>query len=71
MADATTMGAGYLAGLAVGEWSHLDDIAASWRPAGRVEPASADSDAAAARAQWQSAVERAGGWIPDLSALDF
>jgi len=71
VADATTMGAGYLAGLAVGEWSHLDDIAASWRPAGRVEPASPDSEAAAARAQWRSAVERAGGWIPDLSALDF
>ena len=64
--DATTMGAGYLAGLASGEWSSLDDIAASWRPSSRVEPAGTlDRD------QWQEAVRRAGGWIPDLSALDF
>ena len=65
-ADATTMGAGYLAGLAVGEWSHLDDIAASWRPERRVEPA-APSD----RDRWSTAVDRARRWIPDLSALDF
>ncbi|MEX0847625.1 MAG: FGGY family carbohydrate kinase [Ilumatobacteraceae bacterium] len=71
VADATTMGAGYLAGLAVGQWAHLDDIASSWNPAGRVEPVMADSAATAGRDQWRSALERAGGWIPDLSALDF
>jgi glycerol kinase len=64
--DATTMGAGYLAGLASGEWQHLDDVAASWRPAARIEPAGTTD-----RAQWRSAVDRARSWIPDLSALDF
>ena len=64
--DATTMGAGYLAGLATGMWAGLDDIAAAWRPGRRVEPTGLlDRD------QWHMAVDRARGWIPDLSALDF
>jgi glycerol kinase len=66
VADATTMGAGYLAGLAAGVWSSLDEVAAMWRPARRVEPA-----AALDRARWADAVSRASNWIPDLSALDF
>jgi glycerol kinase len=64
--EATTMGAAYLAGLAVGVWSSLDDIADAWSPGAVVEP-SAQLD----RAQWKEAVERSRGWIPDLSALDF
>ncbi len=28
-------------------------------------------DRAAVRERWASAVARAGGWLPDLSALDF
>ena len=54
VADATTMGAGYLAGLASGVWSSFDDIAALWRPAERVEPAGSLD-----RAQWADAVGRA------------
>jgi glycerol kinase len=69
VADATTMGAGYLAGLASGEWGSFDDIADCWRPAGRVEPAT--SPGGPTRERWRDAVERAKGWIPDLSALDF
>jgi len=64
--DATTLGAGYLAGVAVGTWESLDDVAASWRPARRVEP-SRDLD----RARWAEAVGRARAWFPELSALDF
>jgi glycerol kinase len=66
VADATTMGAGYLAGLATGVWSSFDDIAALWQPAGRVVPAGSLD-----RARWAEAIGRAGRWIPDLSALDF
>ena len=66
VADATTMGAGYLAGLAVGVWGSLDDIAAAWAPQDAVEP-SGQLD----RAQWAEAVSRARGWLADLSALDF
>jgi glycerol kinase len=66
IADATTMGAGFLAGLATGVWSSFDDIADSWRPAAIVEP-SGQLD----RTQWADAIERSRRWIPDLSALDF
>jgi glycerol kinase len=64
--EATTLGAGYLAGLAVGTWSGWDDIAAGWHPATVLEPAR-DLD----RARWREAVERAAGWEPDLSAISF
>lgn len=64
--EATTVGAAYLAGLAVGVWESFDDIAAAWKPRAVVEPtAKLDRD------QWARAVQRAREWIPDLSALDF
>ena len=64
--EATTLGAGFLAGLAVGTWAGTDDLAAAWRPRRVVEPGRALD-----RARWQEAVSRARGWIPSLSALDF
>jgi glycerol kinase len=64
--EATTLGAAFLAGLAVGTWSGFDDVAAAWRPSRIVEPARRlDRD------RWRAAVERSKGWLPDLSALDF
>jgi glycerol kinase len=66
VAEATTVGAGLLAGLATGMWSGLGDIAQAWRPTQTVEP-----DQPLDRARWAEAVERAAGWIPELSALDF
>jgi glycerol kinase len=70
-ADATTMGGGYLAGLAIGEWASLDDVASAWKPASRVEPSIDGQTRSIERERWAVAVERASGWIPDLSALDF
>ncbi|MCB0984202.1 MAG: glycerol kinase [Ilumatobacter sp.] len=64
--EATTIGAAYLAGMAVGVWQGWDDVAAAWQPREVVDP-TASTD----RAAWARAVERARGWIPDLSALDF
>jgi len=64
--EATTLGAAFLAGLAVGTWGDLDDIAKAWRPRQRIEP-----DKVLDRDRWREAVQRARGWIPDLSALDF
>ena len=64
--EATTLGAGFLAGLAVGTWSGWDDLAAAWRPRAVVEPSRAlDRD------RWRDAVQRASGWEPDLSAINF
>ncbi len=69
VADATTMGAGYLAGLAVGEWGSFAEIGECWRPSDRVEPRTAST--IPTRERWADAVSRAERWIPDLSALDF
>ena len=64
--EATTLGAAYLAGLAIGTWSGWSDIASNWNPRIIVEP-----QRALDRAQWARAVDRAAKWHPDLSALDF
>jgi glycerol kinase len=64
--EATTLGAGFLGGLAVGTWADEDELAATWRPRSVVEPAGeADRD------RWRAAVDRARGWYPELSALSF
>jgi len=64
--EATTLGAAFLAGLAVGTWSGFDDVGAAWRPSHVVEPSGTlDRD------RWRAAVERSRGWLPELSALDF
>ncbi len=64
--DATTLGAGLLAGVAIGTWSSIDDLAATWRPAAAVEPGTRLD-----RVKWAEALRRAGAWFPELSALDF
>ena len=64
--EATTLGAAFLAGMAVGTWSGFDDVAAAWSPRAAVEPAGP-----AQRERWAEARRRAAGWHGDLSALDF
>lgn len=65
--EATTLGAAFLAGVAAGVWSSLEQATSLVRPLRSVEPASSSTT----RAQWHEAVRRARGWIPELSALDF
>jgi glycerol kinase len=65
--EATTLGAGYLAGLATGLWADLDQIAEAWSPRITVEPSGRDPG----RDRWREATERAGRWYPDLSAITF
>jgi glycerol kinase len=64
--EATTVGAAFMAGLAVGHHGDLEDLAATWSPKARVEPRRTLD-----RARWQEAVGRARGWIPELSGIDF
>jgi glycerol kinase len=64
--EATTVGAAFLAGLAIGTWSGWDDIAATWSPARVVDPVrELDRD------RWREAIERSRRWHGDLSSLDF
>jgi glycerol kinase len=64
--EATTLGAGFLAGLATGTWKSEVDVAATWRPARIVDPA-----ATVDRERWHEACRRAQSWIPELSSLEF
>jgi glycerol kinase len=61
--ETTCLGAAYLAGLAVGYWNSLDEIAANWARERLFEP----SIPAARREElyhgWQKAVGRAAGWL--------
>jgi glycerol kinase len=64
--EATTLGAAFLAGLAVGVWKDEDDVGATWSPRTRVEHVrKLDRD------RWREASSRAREWVPELSALDF
>ncbi|MEA3019068.1 MAG: glycerol kinase [Actinomycetota bacterium] len=64
--EATTLGAAFLAGMAVGTWDGWDDVAAAWTPRATVDPLKP-----ADRERWREARRRAGGWYAELSALDF
>jgi glycerol kinase len=64
--EATTLGAAYLAALGAGLLTGVDEIADRWQPHDRVEPGERLD-----RQRWAVAIERAGRWHDDLSALDF
>ena len=54
--ETTALGAAYLAGLAVGIFRDLDEIAVRWRPERRFEPAAPAGWREEARARWSDAV---------------
>jgi glycerol kinase len=60
--ETTALGAAFLAGLAVGLFRDLDDLAAHWRAERVFEPAMDRGRATEMRARWTRAVERAKGW---------
>ncbi len=64
--EATTLGAAYLAGMALGVWADEDEVAAAWSPARVVEARRTST-----RARWLAARQRALGTVPELSGLDF
>ncbi|MGH9106000.1 MAG: FGGY family carbohydrate kinase [Acidimicrobiales bacterium] len=64
--EATSLGGGFLAGLAAGVWSTEDEVAALVKPRAVVGPAGVDR-----RERWKDAVSRSERWIPELSALKF
>jgi len=64
--EATTLGAAYAAGLAIGAWSSVDEISAGWKPSKLVEPVGTFD-----RQRWKDTLERARRWFPELSAISF
>ncbi|MHB1584429.1 MAG: FGGY family carbohydrate kinase [Acidimicrobiales bacterium] len=69
--EATTLGAGFLAGMAVGTWSGEDDVAAASTARATVEPRRPASERSGRRERWLAARQRAEGTIPELSGIRF
>jgi len=60
--ETTALGAAYLAGLAEGVWSSLDEVASQWQLDVEVAPSADAADADAAYDGWKRAVERSLQW---------
>jgi glycerol kinase len=69
--EATTLGAGLLAGLAVGVYASTDELADTFAPRRTVEPATTESERAAGRERWLAARKKAEATIPELSGISF
>lgn len=61
--ETTALGAAYLAGLAVGFWSSIEEIKAQWKEDKTFEPTISDDDRDEALKQWRRAVDRSKAWI--------
>jgi glycerol kinase len=62
VAETTALGAAYLAGLAVGYWRDLDDVARNWALDREFAPAPDASARDRGYARWKKAVTRALDW---------
>lgn len=60
--ETTALGAAYLAGLAVGYWSSLDDIAHHWQLDREFLPGVDDAERGQQQKRWKRAVDRAQAW---------
>jgi glycerol kinase len=61
-AEATVLGAAYLAGIAVGYWTDKDAIARQWQVGRVFEPKIDEVERRKVRKTWHKALERAEGW---------
>ncbi len=62
VAETTALGAAYLAGLATGYWSGLDEIRGAWKLDRRFEPRMSEDERESRYAGWNEAVSRVRGW---------
>jgi len=69
--EATTLGAGLLAGLAIGTYGSTDDIAETFSPRRTIEPRTDDATRARARDRWLAARAKAEATIPELTGISF
>ena len=69
--EATTLGAGLLAGLATGTYGSTDELAATFSPRRTAEPQLDDAARSTQRERWLLARGKAEATIPELSGLSF
>ena len=63
ISETTVLGAAYAAGLAVGFWASLDEIAAHWEEDRTFTPSMDPDERARRYRDWRKAVERSMGWV--------
>ncbi len=63
VAETTAQGVAFAAGLAVGLWANLDEIAGLWQEDSRWQPHMAEDQRELLYARWKEAVERSLGWV--------
>ncbi len=63
VAETTSLGAAYAAGLAVGFWQNLDDLRRNWQVDKVWEPRMDEDERARLYAGWKKAVERTFDWV--------
>ena len=66
--EATTLGAGFMAGTESGQWHNLTTAAEAVSRSPLIAPL---GEPGISRQQWSEAVSRSRSWIPELSSLDF
>lgn len=62
IAETTALGAAYLAGLATGIWSDLEDVRRNWVPDRIFRPAMTEADRQHRHGRWRRAIERSRAW---------
>ncbi|MGG7465703.1 glycerol kinase GlpK [Plantibacter sp. YIM 135347] len=65
VAETTALGAAYAAGLAVGFWSDLDDLAKNWQEDKRWEPSMDKDQRDRLYRNWKKAVTKTFDWVDD------
>jgi glycerol kinase len=63
VAETTSLGAAYAAGLAVGFWDNLESLRENWNEDRRWEPQWSEDQRETGYAQWKKAVERTFDWV--------
>lgn len=63
--ETTALGAAYLAGLSVGVWGSVAEVAENWREEATFEARSDDGQSAERHRRWLDAVGRSRGWAND------
>lgn len=63
--DTAALGAAYLAGLAVGYWQSVDEVAANWRIECRFEPRILETRREELYHSWKKTVKRAAEWLKE------
>ncbi|WP_049576201.1 glycerol kinase GlpK [Streptomyces sp. SBT349] len=65
VAETTSLGAAYAAGLAVGFWSDIEDLRANWRKDAEWSPDMDPAERDKEYKYWRKAVDRTMGWLDD------